>query len=319
MVEREELTKYGEGLGTEIVVPRITPDLYIKRPVGNFRRPSVDKLANSARKELKYDFGIDMEVPEPPSELIDTLENFAERGITGFDEVYYQPEKEFKKNDKFWKVKGRRRPEDYFWNKIKNGKYPSAVARLEEGWFIGDRRGKPIYDKGKQRYGEDDYMEPLMSYLRSLGTQAGIEKSDVPDSDYFRFGASPAEIEGKILPTFAKMSGAKGVVRCRKYMEFNVRGNIAHPRWGQTNTGEWFDDTVSLGAQRLFGGFSGYAGLADIGSLSVFNRGRRIGFSPVVFFSTKKHTNLVSLSHGQTTGKLFNNFEFSKKVFYNEV
>lgn len=36
MVEREELTKYGEGLGTEIVVPRITPDLYIKRPVENF-------------------------------------------------------------------------------------------------------------------------------------------------------------------------------------------------------------------------------------------------------------------------------------------
>lgn len=258
--------------------------IYIVRSVKRLVLPSSDQLVKAARIAIKANFDKDWEVPEPAQDLFETLKSFAVRGITNFNEVYYQPGLHLKEDDKFWKVRGRVKPGSYFWQQIRDGNYPEDVTVLPEGWFIGDRRGKPMYANGQQRYGNEDYMEAIMAALR--GASDGIEKySRVPDSS--RAGASPREIEGVILPAFAKASGAKGIVRNRKYIEFNVRGNMVHPEWGKTNTLEWFADPVFRGAGRIFGGGSDGGGLADVCGSSVDDRYGGVGFSPVVEFLSK--------------------------------
>lgn len=267
-------------------VPQETPeipDFYIKKSVEGLVLPSADQLVTSASAELKTAFRKDFEVPQPPEELFETLKNFAERGIRGFDETYYLPGLQLKKDDPFWRGRGRVKPSDYFWRQIENGNFPQEAAIFEEGWYIGDRREKPMYANGQQRYGEDDYMEPLMEYLRGASK---IQKySTVPDGS--RFGASLQEIEGVILPTFAKMSEASGTVRNRRYIEFNVRGNMTHPEYGETDTSEWFGDPVFQGALRLMGGGSDAGGLAVVTGDHADDRNDDIGFSPVVAFPSK--------------------------------
>lgn len=263
------------------------PQFYIKRPVEGLEFPSSDQLITTARTELKTAFGRDFELLQPPAELFETLQNFAERGIRRFDEVYYQPGLQLAENDEFWKGRGIVKPDSYFWQQIKNGNFPADVARLEEGWYIGDRRGKPMYDNGQQRYGEDDYMEPLMTYLRN--TYRIQRYSRVPDYSRVAF---PREIEEIILPAFAEISGAKGIVRNRRYVEFNVRGNIAHPEYGETNTLEWFGNLVFRGTRQLFGGRfeygrSDFGGLAGVADSSVDDRDDSTGFSPVVAFHSR--------------------------------
>lgn len=258
------------------------PNFYIKRPVEGLVLPSSDQLVTAARTELKSRFGRGFEVPEPRQDLFVTLQNFAERGIKGFDEIYYQPSLELTGKDKFWEGKGIVKPEPYFWQQIKDGNFPAGAAMLEEGWFVGDSRVKPMYDNDKQKYGKDDYMEPLMAYLRA---SEKIQRYSVADAS--RFGVSPTEIEEVIVPVFTEMSGAKGIVRNRRYMEFNVRGNMTHPEYGQTNTWEWFSDHAFRDAGRLVGGRSVSGGLADVFDVSVGSRSGDAGFSLVVAFPSK--------------------------------
>lgn len=261
---------------------KMPANVYVIKSVEGLTLPKSDQLVTASTKELKDYFGINIEVPTPPVALFETLEAFAKRGIERFDEVYYLKGMRFDKNDKFWQSRGRVKPEDYFWEQIKNNNYPPQVAELEEGWYIGDRRGKPQYDNGQQMY-EDDYLAPLMEVLRSAGK---IEKyGRVPAGS--RFVTSPREIEDVILPTFKEMSGAQGIVRMRRYIEFNVRGNIAYPEWGKTNTWEWFADPAYQGASRLLGGGSGRGGLASVVSDDVDDRRDDAAFSPVIFFPSK--------------------------------
>ncbi|KKQ26832.1 MAG: hypothetical protein US43_C0044G0010 [Candidatus Levybacteria bacterium GW2011_GWA1_37_16] len=261
----------------------IIPNFYIKRPIEGLLFPSSDQLITTARKELKSHFGRDFEVPEPPQDLFVTLQNLAERDIKGFNEVYYQPKLELTEKDKFWKGKGIVKPEQYFWQQIRDGNFPAEAVMLEEGWYIGDSRAKPMYYNGKQMYGKRDYMEPLMAYLRASNK---IKKYN-GIADDSRFGASPEEIEEVIIPEFTVRSGAKGIVRNRKYMEFNVRGNITHPEYGKTNTWEWFSDHAFRDAGRLFGGRSGHGGLAFVNDNSVDCHDDSTGFSLVVGFPSK--------------------------------
>lgn len=140
-----------------------------------------------------------------------------------------------------------------------------------------------MYADGQQSYEEDDYMEPLMAFLR--GANKIKRYRHVPD--YSRFGASPEEIERIILPEFAARSEARGIVRNRRYIEYNVWGNMAHPEWGKTNTWEWFGDSVFQSAYRLVGGVSDDGGLAYVHYFRADDRYGNTGFSPVVYFPSK--------------------------------
>lgn len=264
-----------------------TPNFYIVRPREGLVLPSTDQLVTTARAELKAAFGRDIEVPAPPTILFERLQGLAEREITGF-ETYYLPQMQMRKGDKFWKGRGKVQPEDYFWDQIKAGNYPAEVATTEEGWYIGDERGKPPYKEGQQTYA-NDYLAAIMAHLRDLGPDnGGIERYDpVPTNS--RFGASPTEIEEVILPMFAETSGAKGIVQNMRHIGFNVRGNMAHPEWGQTNTWQLFGDPVFQGTGRLIGGSSDVGGLAHVLARRVGLRSGHAGFSPVErFLSTPR-------------------------------
>lgn len=207
--------------------------------------------------------------------------------------MFYLPGLHLEEDDEFWKSEGKVKPGFMFWSAIRTGIYPAKVVDLFEGWYIGDGRGKPNYNRGTQVY-EDDYMAPLMKALRVAGEidrctlnekLFGMSPRRKTKKDRYilyksRFGATPREIREIILPTFARMSGALGEVRDRRYIEFNVRGNMAHPEWGRTNTMEWFDNLGLRGD--LYGG-----SLADVDEFLGPSGHGRIGFSPVERFPSQ--------------------------------
>lgn len=261
------------------------PSVITSTPIERLVLPSPDQLVEAESAKLKLNFAEDFEVPEPPQELFETLESFAAQGIRRFDNVYYQPDLQLKENDKFWKKKGVVKPNPYFWQQIKDGNFPKEVNVLTNGWFIGDRRVKPMYQNGQQMY-EDDYLASYMAFLRGSGKiQLYEHVKHVPVNS--RFGASPQEIEEVILPEFARISGAKGIVRNRRFIEFNIRGNIDQSELGQTTTWEWFGDPVFGNSGRLVGGRSDYGGLAYVSDGPVDYRDGYMGFSPVVEFPSK--------------------------------
>lgn len=238
--------------------------------------PFSKQLIRIEREALSAFFGKDIAVPKPPQELFVTLEEMLELGITGF-EPHFLPRVSFTEKSKIpgWKV----RPNPWFWQKIQDGSVSADAATLQKGWYLVDGRQKPNYDNGQQRY-KDDYAEPIMQELRETGK---IQKcSFVPDIS--RFGASPDEIEQVILPEIIRITGTKGEISNKRYIEFNIWGNMFHSEWGQTDTSEWFADRLWGGDRRLRGGRSDLGGLARVSGLWSGVRDDDIAFSPVVKF-----------------------------------
>ena len=57
-------------------------------------------------------------------------------------------------------------------------------------------------------------------------------------------------------------------------------GNVYYPKWGETNTWEWFEDSYQKGAGRLDGGLSRGGGLSDVGWADPDRQGRQLGVPP---------------------------------------
>lgn len=239
-----------------------------------------EQLVLKEKDALSHFFGKDIVVPEPPVELLSTLERFEELRVTGF-EPHFLPEVVLKEKSAFpgWKVK----PEKWFWQRLKDGSIEKAAATLQEGWYLVDGRTKPNYNDGKQYYENDGVIQATIHELREAGKIQTLRS--VPKDS--RFGASPNEIEGIILPEFVRNTEAEGIVRNMRYIEFNVFGNIHHPEWGNTNTGQWFSDKFSDGG-RLIGGGSVFGGLANVRDVWSDARFDGTGFSPAVEFPSQK-------------------------------
>ena len=240
--------------------------------------PSTEQLARSEEKALSVFFGKEIGVPNPPAELFQTLENLIELGISKI-EPHYLAQIALRENDRFpgWKVK----PEPWFWEQITNSNIAEDSATLKEGWYLVDGRAKPDYQDGRQMY-KDDYLVPIMQELRTTGK---IQKDTyLPDNS--RFVASPEEIEGIILPEFAKFIKTKGQVINMREIEFNIWGNMFHPEWGRTSTTELFADKFE-DVGRLNGGSSIVGGLAHVYHEPSHERGGGYGFRPLIVFSSK--------------------------------
>ncbi len=267
----------------EISLPSVaTPEFQVEAPavvsLAIEPLPSSEHLMTAEKQAVSAFFGKDIAVSEPPAELFQTLEQMSKIGITGF-EPHFLPQVSLTEKSKIpgWKVK----PESWFWQKIKEGKISKDAATLQEGWYLVDKRKKPNYDNGQQRY-DNDYAEPIMADLRKTGK---IQKySSVPDIS--RFGASPEEIEQVILPEAVRITGTKGDLTAKRYIEFNVWGNMFHPEWGQTNTLEWFADRFG-DSSRLYGGYSVAGGLTSVHDVWSGHRHGDVAFSPVVRFPSK--------------------------------
>lgn len=292
--DRLQVEKMAQAVPLWDIVPRsvgetrpTAPEVLISRVTERLILPSPEALVATASAKLREAFGRDFEVPQPPETLFQDAENFDRLGIRKL-EVYYQPSYRFDAEAELstenrneipvWqKVRGVK-PEAYFWQLLKEGGLTSKSAVLPEGWVLGDARQKPAYENGQQRYENDAFMENMMRELRAKSAgNGGIERNQyVPDNS--RFGASPDEIESVIIPHFARTTQTQGIVECPSALEFNIRGNMEHPEWGQTNTLEWFRDKVFGGRRRLDGGSSGYGGLSFVSGWRSDVRHTHVGF-----------------------------------------
>lgn len=248
------------------VVPPITPE-----------NSEVQGLVTAESAALQRFFEKEVEVPQPPRELFQTVEALKGRGIARF-EPHYFPTVELHQQDKLpgWTVK----PEPWFWNQVKSGRVASDAPTLRAGWYLVDGRVKPDYYNGQQRYDDDAWFQATIHELRGFGsvkTMRGV----VSDS---RFGVSPYEVEQVILPEFARTVGTAGVVRTPRVIEFNVLGNIYHPEWGDTNTWEIMNDKFG-GGGRLIGGGSVGGGLAGVSGCWADGRHGGVAFRSLIDFS----------------------------------
>lgn len=201
-----------------------------------------------------------IEIPRPPQDLLDVQASLVEKGISIF-EAHFLPDVALEQNSQFpgWQIK----PENWFWQNIKEGKILGDPAKLPGMWILIDGTPKPNYDRGLQMYPNDPHA-PILSDLRGLG------KITVPDHvrnvpEASRFGVSLEEIKAEVVPRVAEelLGIDAGRIRVPKEIEFNVIGNLHHPEWGQTNTWEWLHDNFG-DDDRLIGGSSDYGGLAHV-------------------------------------------------------
>ena len=183
------------------------------------------------------------------------------------------------------------KPNDWFWRIIRIGRLKPESAILHKGLSLVDGRPKPVHRDIKQRYKDDEFMEDLIKGLRLKGK---IQRNaHVPI--YSRFEVSPWEIEKEIMPELTraigkKVLGSEGRVVNNPLIIFNITGNMRYPKWGKTNTREWFGDKLvndtPMTDVYLSGGYSTYGGLADVFDGQQGNRANYFGFRPWITFSS---------------------------------
>lgn len=245
-----------------------------------FRQGKVDteQLARSNRILMREEFGIAVEVPEPPQDFLKTMEVLHNEGISKIKPFGVPNIINFFK------------PNPWFFRQITNGRLSEDAAVLKAGWHLIDTCRKPDLQKGKQRY-EDDYLGPTMQKLRKEGKIYTFR--NLPEDS--RLGASTREIQQLIIPEFVVSLSIPQPRRMRA-IEFNVWGNMSHPEWGDTDSWELFEDELkgsvgpqgqSAGPLVLIGGSSKRGGLSHIDFGWPEHRHPDAGFRLVIPFPQK--------------------------------
>lgn len=248
----------------------------VKDPGPKIETPSPVKTAEI--KEFSRDQLI---LPEAtlPQEVSDVLTRIEAAGF-GIFEAYHLSGVTLQQdsNIKGWDKK----PENWYWEQIRNGKISQNAAKLPDSWILIDGTVRPDYEDGKQLHEND----PLGTFLAKLRKDKKIEKIK-GISGTSRFAISPDELTQVVLPEIAKILGVESAqVRLPKEIEFNVIGNFKHPEWGEANTWEWFAD-VFEGGGRLFGGSSVNGGLTDVNGVWSGFHYDAIAFRPLVVVTPK--------------------------------
>ena len=151
------------------------------------------------------------------------------------------------------------KPEDWYWDRIRNGKLSKDASKLPDSWVLVDTTQRPNYKGGMQLH-ENDSFGPFLKQLRDNKRIQTIK--GIPDTS--RFSISPDELTQVVLPGIARLLEVESpTVRFPKEIEFNIIGNFKYPEWGQSNTWEWLDDSFGDGS-RLLGGLSGDGGLTRV-------------------------------------------------------
>lgn len=279
-IARWELEQRQKGNVRAAEVARVLREQYGDVPLTNYLLP--EQYGAQEQETLSKFFDRKVIIPTPPQELSVAMLKAKEVGWTQA-EAHFLPKIELKQNSDIseWTV----RPQDWYWQKIKEGKVAKDAATLEGIWVIIDGSQKPQYKDGKQMY-ENDPFALVLSQLRKEG------KIQVPDwcrniPVNSRFGISNDELQAHVNPAIANLLGVQPEqVRLPKAIEFNVLGNFAHPEWGKTNTWEWFADKFG-GGRRLIGGDSDRSGLAAVNDRASVYRDGSIGFRPLIAFPPK--------------------------------
>lgn len=222
--------------------------------------------------------------PEPPKALLEFIERTTEQGFTF--EPYLEPNITFSQDVQYPGLQVR--PNQYFYDLIKEGLLPSDAMRLSGPvWAAMEAIQKQNYDGGRQLY-ENDPLAPILEDLRQRG------KIKIPDwcrhiPATSRFGVSALELEHYIYPLFAQQAGVSEEQVGNSYAAFLYRGNTAHPEWGKTSTAEWFTkNKLRGGGSRLIGGSSDHGGLGDVDVWGADDHDDGVGFRLRVVFPSSK-------------------------------
>lgn len=249
---------------------------------------AAQELVMREKITLRKFFGREIHVPAPPIEM--TIESLHHWESLGFEPHYLPPEDLVDmtcdstgqiiaikpKSLPGWKQK----PEDWFFEQIKDGKVFQDATILPGCWVLIDTRQKPDYKKDGEQMYENDPLAPVLEKLREANI---IEDYRVKDS---RFYLSAEELEKpEVIAAFAEALGTSPQnLSLPSAMEFTVLSNIHHPKWGETNSSEWFRDSRDAGSERLCGGTPVVGSLLYIFGCPTEGRNDRIGFRLIIQF-----------------------------------
>lgn len=279
-IARWELEQRQKGNVAGAEVARVLREQYGDVPLTNYLLP--EQFGAQEQEKLSRFFDRKITVPTPPQELSVAMLKAKEIGWTQA-EPHFLPKMELKQNSDIseWTI----RPEDWYWQKIREGKVAKDAATLEGIWVIVDGSQKPQYKDGKQMYENDPFAKVLAQLREAKKIQVPDWCKNIPKDS--RFGISNDELQTHVNPAIADFLGVQPEqVRLPKAIEFNILGNLAHPEWGKTNTWEWFQDKFG-GGYRLVGGGSGDGGLTGVRSGVSGGHGGYVGFRPLVAFPPK--------------------------------
>lgn len=243
-------------------------------------------LVEREREALKAFFGKEVPVSQPPALLLETQKVAEAKGFDGLKPFYF-PTVDLKQKDNYpgWKVK----PEEWYWEQIKEGKVSSDSAKLDGYWALLDESIRPSYNDGRQVFEND-----MLAGIVQRGRQQ--RKIAVPNylretPDVSRFGISLDEQDRFVFPKLTRvlrLADKKKEAKTRRptEMEFNFAGNLCYPHLGQTDTAEWFEDKFVAGS-RLIGGSSDHGGLAYVHYFWSDYHDGSVAFRPLVAFPPK--------------------------------
>ena len=235
-----------------------------------------NKLIKAEKAALQKYFKQTIDVPPLPQEITKEKQEFWEKNQFA---LHYSPGIEIKETDDFPGQKKKLDSDVYKW--IKEGKISPGTSKLPKGWILIDTRPKPPYDNGNQMY-ENDILAPVLTKLRDEG-----HTQDWDGHESSRFKISNDELrKSEVKTAIAKALKVKdSQISLPQTALYNYLGNAFYPEWGETNSWEWFEEEFK-GGRRLYGGYSVRGGLSLVDRYSSGDGGGRLGFRPLVSFSS---------------------------------
>ncbi len=220
----------------------------------------MEKLRSTESRNLSTFFEKQIDVPPVPAEFTpERLEKWEQLGL----EVHYIPPEKMTKGRKLKKWK--KRPNDWFYQQISEGKLPPTALELPAGWYVLDGRSKPSYQEGDQMYEND----PLADALRELNRRGLISQTNYDKSKQLdpssRFGLSPDDFEkSEVINALAEaLDIPPANLSLPPAILSNFLANLYHPEWGETDTSEWQKETYGSGT-RLVAGSSDHGGASYV-------------------------------------------------------
>jgi len=260
--------------------PVLTP--FEAKKVSTESREEFTALVEREQTKLRAFFGKDVDVPPVPASISpEQYEHWKELHY----ELHYMPDEEMTEDKKYpgWKKKPTSNINLFTAVKDKNNKLAPDTLKLPGKWVLADTREKPgwINDQTTaQPYHDDGVMEAALGELRAQGVIAGDAKKGA------RFRISWEEFQKpEVKEKLAEVLGVLAEqIRLPRAIEASFLGNAHYPKWGDTNSYEWFHDTYQ-GSRHLIGGYSGSGGLSSVNWDGAGKRVDDIGFRPLIVFS----------------------------------
>ena len=197
------------------------------------------------------------EVPNLPAWITDELIQYWEDNL--FD-IHYLPKISLDQSIDLpsWTD----RPDQAFYQKVKEGKLQIKAKELSGKWILIDARAKP--EKRSPWISATD-VKILQKTRINPKKHLGKWQKQLHEQEYLkehlkmrgfgsRFCLSPADIHElkPFVSDYLKIDPKK-MIRLPYFIEFNYLGNACYPQWRTTKTWEWFQDQMVDGSH-LAGG-----------------------------------------------------------------